>query len=273
MDVESPTDAARNEDITEESIPIRPVLDRTPRCTRCLPDWLQRILMIFVIIIISIVFVWLFPPYLIWIGVAAVPYKRRLVKEYEENSEIVQGRVTERYKQPIKFFGSTRCTLLHTTLEYNIGHSTYKREIQWTQKQFDRCIRNTTVDLLVVNGKPKSGIMMCIIENSVPYQSRWKLVAEGVLLSVTFPAYFILSLNDWHVNLFSWSILAKCCELGILSFVTFLPFLWWNPLTKHEKFIFEGAELIGGDEIETFPLQDNRDHPLTTPLLSAVTGL
>jgi hypothetical protein len=113
-----------------------------------------------------------------------VPYKGRLVKEYEENSEIVQGRVIERYKQPIKFFGSTKYTLLHTTVEYNIGHSTYKRELQLTQEQFDTCIRNTTVDLLVVNGKPKSGIMMCIIENSVPYQSRWKLVAVGVLLSV-----------------------------------------------------------------------------------------
>jgi hypothetical protein len=73
MDVESPTDAARNEDtcIIEESIPIRPVLDRTPRCTHCLPDWLQRILMSFVIIIISIIFLWLVGPYLIWIGVAA----------------------------------------------------------------------------------------------------------------------------------------------------------------------------------------------------------
>jgi len=179
----------------DEEAPEEEVQDMTPRFILCLPTCLQRVIgsQCFFFVLFSVVFypVVLPPwgPMILLEALFITPATRRLLRDYQEQSDIVEGRIVERSKHILKFFNNTR-QVMYITVEYYVGDDgTYRKEFfinsQWVQEVLGLI---STVELLVIQGKPKSAMIKPTMETNITnYCSDqcWKQGLLGLFMDVT----------------------------------------------------------------------------------------
>jgi hypothetical protein len=206
-----------------------------------------------------------------------MPAARQLLRDYEEKSDIVEGRVVERYPLTVKFFTSISSGFC-ITVEYNVGDATFRKKFRILKEQYDEFTMNSTLDLLVVPGKPKSAMLKATIEQSTAvmsdrHQARWKHIniLLGILASLFVPVHLAhMYMGD---SWFSWGAVRHGCVIGVISsLVAYILYWWWDPVAKRNHAFLESAERVGGDDDDEQPIMPS-DNSLTAPLLSVVTGI
>jgi len=253
----------------DEDVPQ--VLDMTPRFFLCLPKCLQFVVLCFFVVVLSVITFPLMGPMIILTTLFPAPSTRQLLRDYEEKSDIVEGRVVERGPLTFKFLSSIENGFC-ITVEYSVGDGTFRKKFQVSKEQYDEFTMSSTLGLLVVSGKPKSAMLKTSAFLSDQHQARWKRILLGILVSLFAPVYLAaMYMND---SLFSWDAVRHGCVIGVISFVAAYVLLycwWWDHVAKQNHVFLESAERVGGDDYEAMPL--NNQDSLTAPLLSVVTGM
>jgi len=250
--------------------------DLTPRFILFLPKCLQIVVYCLFAMLVGSVFFALVGPMTLLMALFVTPATRSMLRDFQEQSDIVEGRVVEQTKQLWKFLNSTSQGW-YITVQYNVHEATYRKKFRMSQELHEELglTLGNSVELFVIHGKPKSAMIKSAVEKSIATQSdeRWKQLLAGLCFSIIIPVYLIVIFT--HVSMFSWNTVLHGCVLGVVLFgVTVLLYWWWDPVTKQKHAFLESAERVGEDDVEAdaFVPLDNHDS-LTAPLLSAVTGL
>jgi len=240
----------------------------TPRFILCLPKCLQIVVSWCYFTVLVVTFPLLLGPVVLLKVLFVMPATRRLLRDYQEQSDIVEGRIVERSKHILKFFNNTR-QVTCITVEYNVGDDgTYRKEFLINSQCIQEVLGFTsTVELLVIHGKPKSAMIKLGMEMNIKgYCSDhyWKIkpLGRGFVIITSYwiaEVLYCLGLSFWaqvflisiftHVSMFSWNTLLHGCVLGVFLFViTALLYWWWDPVTTRKHAFLENAELVDGND-------------------------